>query len=495
MIQETPKSSEKLYILDSIDVPLSELNKYRHLSVVNKLPDNIILPPPPPLRHETNGPNVNVNVNVPTKLTDGTNSNRIQSTKNDFEANVDYDVSDLVETKNMLTIQNVKKVFKKQRGKREQMRTKTKNTTNNPHISNEHSSDLSTPLRSLSPAHDFDVEMASAVDLSVNSKEIIDEFIDNLSICSEDSESGYDLIASPLSEYLQLTEPQPLVMAHKNEVSKEQGQHSPKNCDKINENEQIKEREHNETEIKQRRVSLVSIETLQNICINTFNTEKFRSYFTETVINAPIEEDTVGDISNESKKEVKNIAEKDDKKEEEKEDDNGLLDNSNSIRSSNVEVEEDESVSIQQRILIPPPSHLSTLRQLAMNAVLINQFYMSSNLKPFKNILELESERKGGEVGCNAEPSVQRIRTLQELAREVAVTIYSFNVKPLQDICRLAIDKFSQMYSMNRYDATEANPIPEILPSESITSNSLIGMFLTIFLLLMFKFSTHSKKE
>lgn len=35
--------SEKLYVLESIDVPLSELNKYKHLSVINKLPENVVI--------------------------------------------------------------------------------------------------------------------------------------------------------------------------------------------------------------------------------------------------------------------------------------------------------------------------------------------------------------------------------------------------------------------------------------------------------------------
>lgn len=37
------EGSEKLYVLESIDVPLSELNKYKHLSVINKLPENVVI--------------------------------------------------------------------------------------------------------------------------------------------------------------------------------------------------------------------------------------------------------------------------------------------------------------------------------------------------------------------------------------------------------------------------------------------------------------------
>lgn len=42
-LSELESSSEKLYVLESIDVPLSELNKYKHLSVINKLPENVVI--------------------------------------------------------------------------------------------------------------------------------------------------------------------------------------------------------------------------------------------------------------------------------------------------------------------------------------------------------------------------------------------------------------------------------------------------------------------
>lgn len=35
--------TEKLYVLESIDVPLADLNKYKHLSVINKLPENVVI--------------------------------------------------------------------------------------------------------------------------------------------------------------------------------------------------------------------------------------------------------------------------------------------------------------------------------------------------------------------------------------------------------------------------------------------------------------------
>lgn len=549
MIQETPKASEKLYILDSIDVPLSELNKYRHLSVVNKLPENIILPPnqilppPPPLRHETNLPDVpppSANASVitaePTKPTiaveshDTPNANanhdaHQQQVKNDFEANVDYDESDLVETKNISIIQHVKKIIKKfKKGKRRDhgMRSKSikHSNTNNPHIINEHSNDLSTPLRSLSPAHGFDVEMPSAVDLSVNSKEIIDEFefIDSLSICSDDSESGYGLMASPLTEYLDLTEPQALVVSGSTKNNNgtnekiEKIPNSNENCDKtdvqVDEERDVEKEKESESEndskldqhdkeIENKTENKIvgekandndnecdamekdisdknepnaefSIETLRNICISTFNSEKFRSYFTENVINAAIANANAMQSALDAPNSGTTTTETENMMECGANDDDSIK---NIVRpDENREIEMIETEQSSSSISV---SQVPSLRRLAINAVLLNQCCMSKNLRPFKSVLEAEVERKMIE-SSNTDASPHKVRTLQELAREVAVTIYSFNVKPLQDICRLAIDKFSHLYSMNmlnRYDPCDANTSPECaVPMENISN-------------------------
>lgn len=40
---DTSDGSEKLYVLESFDVPPQDLNKYKHLSVINKLPENIVM--------------------------------------------------------------------------------------------------------------------------------------------------------------------------------------------------------------------------------------------------------------------------------------------------------------------------------------------------------------------------------------------------------------------------------------------------------------------
>lgn len=537
-----PKASEKLYILDSIDVPLSDLSKYRHLSVVNKLPENIVLPPPPPLRHVNNVTDENESIKL---VSDDTNSNHVQHIKNDFEMNVDYDSSDLVETKNISIVQNVKKLIKKYQKvkQREQMRTKPKNAItlqHGLHVSNEHSTDLSTPLRSLSPAHDFD-EIASAVDLTVNSKEIIDEFIDNLSMCTDDSGgSGYDLIASPLAEILQLTEPRVAPVYDRDDHESDEQKKQLENHDELNEmklNEKLNDEKHekhenhdekdeneekvesveekeeakrNEEEVEKQKarpeeeevekqkakpeeeeevveeveklktkteeeekvekqktkheeeeevekmeiIAETQIETLQNICIKTVNTKEFRNYFTENVINAPPNEETMLDESSTLENDVIQAEEKQD----------AVIDDINCIEMSTedekiAEISTENQISIKQAFCVP------TLRKLAMAVVRQNQFNMAVNLKPFKPVFELETERKMIEFDSNIDLCGNKVRTLQELARDVAITIYSFNVKPLHDICKLAIEKFSQFYLVSRDEETDI--VPEIVTADN----------------------------
>lgn len=428
------------------------------------------------MRHETGVPDVNKSDSI--KFADEENMNHIQPTKNDFEENCECD--DLVETKNMFIMQ--KFIKKLPKGKhRDQMRTKPKNLTNNHQslqIPNEHNSDLSTPLRSLSPAHGFDVdEMASAVDLSVNSKEI-DEFIDNFTICSDGNGSEYDLIASPLAEYLKLTEPQPFNDEddgdrnddkHESEKVEDVGNigenddeiKQAENRDKLSEERIQVEEQKDELVQDEEPLSGISIESLQNICIQTFNTKNFRSYFTENVINAPVEEDILPNSFSESENSVTNA-------QSEKEE---LA--STSLTEEIVEPIETSLLpapkepSITDQVMVPLSSRIPTLRRLAMDAVLLNQRHMSANLKPFRTIYELDSERKFNDMGGNIDASASKVRTLQELAREVAVTIYSFNVKPLQDICKIAIDKFNHMYWMNRIDT---NLISDTSASENMNN-------------------------
>lgn len=190
VIQELPKASEKLYILKSIEVPISDLSKH----VLQKMPENIVLASPSPLRHES------CTQNDEDLIKFGEDERIIKN------INHEYDETDVVSTKNIPTVQSIKKLIRKMKQQREQKRTRSK-TTLNVHdafqITSEHNSDLSTPLRSLTPDQEFADMTYSAVDLTMNNKEM-DEFLDTFSIGTDESESDYDLI-----EILQMTEPQP----------------------------------------------------------------------------------------------------------------------------------------------------------------------------------------------------------------------------------------------------------------------------------------------
>lgn len=502
VIQQVPKVSEKLYILDSIDVPPSDLNKYRHLSVVNKLPDNIVLPPPPPLRHESSIPQELINNCSENAITE-----HIRQVKNDFETNNDGAKEDLVETRNVLVMQNVKKLLKKYRRQRDQMRYRPKAgnksaSQQNFHMQNEHNSDLSTPLRSLSPAHDFDAEMTTAVDLSINSKEIIDEFIENLSMCADDSGSGYDdLIGSPLAEIF-LTETQPipagddcvrdekvqsetvdnlneLIETKQNEKDKEEVVAIEEVKEKEKEEELEKEAEAAEEEQIEKPVEcieekgnsaedrpldvafeVVPIDKLKHICINTLNTKEFRKFFTETCTNPSSEEEelsnnrpcTLDDSVIEKQIETCQTA-------------NLVEDSIVTSDSKNIEC-------IPEHVDSPLPLSVPSLRQLVMPIIQMHQMQMSKNMKPLKLVLEFDSDKKPGDCDTSTDLSSNRVRALKELAREVANTIYSFNVKPLQDICKIALEKFNNLYVLSRMD--ESSNINKSVVSKS-TDNLDIG--------------------
>lgn len=585
VIQEVPKSSEKLYILDSIDVPLSDLNKYRHLSVVNTLPSNIVLQPPPllPPSIECQEPN------VPAKIVDNVNFNQMpQNTKDEFgerdsTSDKNNTTLEVTETKNMLI---VKKVLKKYR-KRDQMRNMQKQATACQQTSNEHCSDLSTPLRSLSPAHDIDSEMTAAVDLSVHSKEMTDElsvnskeineFIENLSNYPDVSE--YELLASPLAEIMKLTENhQPpsvnrtesdcdMLKKHSKDTNCSDKVSDDKHKEKVDvdtvenvvesktvepieiieideedderenerENEQKKdeqkrdehnrdeqekvktkrsevenefdesekdvteedecereeyETENNENEKVEKENSIpakkdiftdFSIDTLQSYCVKLFNTKEFRRYFKENIINATktvvaessvksaknreieMEKLTYGhDVAN-STEEVIVIDTDDD-------DDYDKIPSNNEIVKIPSDNENDKIASMciedQESIISTIPS----LCALAKQAVRLNQFNMSSNLKPI--VLELE-KRKVAALDASYDVCANKVPTLQELAREVANTIYSFNVKSLQDLCKLSIEKFNHLYMVSQFDAPSTSYISEMNVTER-TSEPLV---------------------
>ncbi|XP_031619366.1 uncharacterized protein LOC116338335 [Contarinia nasturtii] len=530
VIQEVPKSSEKLYILDSIEVPLSDLNKYRHLSVVNRLPDNIVLPPPPLSStnqcHEHNVPNVNVPVKI---VGEQHLIHKPQLTKDEFgerDAN-DKDVPQdiLTETRNTLI---VKKLLKKYR-KRDQMRNKQKQALACQQApSNEHNSDLSTPLRSLSPAHDFDSEMTRAVDLSVHSKEMTDdlsvnsndninEFIGEFSMCTDDGE--YDLIPSPLAEILKLTEHQPLEVNSKNDSDCEMAKKHIAGTDKVSdhectdnvkdvkndegignvgnvidskivepieiieieeENEQekesIKKEETKQEETKKEAEKQengddnippksdtyadISIDTLQNYCVKTFNTREFRSYFKENVINTT-ENDEISPDCSTTKNESEEPKHTHSNKVVDSKDDIIVIDTDDDENDDEIP-ELVEVCTKNPNLLLSIPS----LCALAKQAVRLNQLNMSSNLKPI--VKELESKRKIVALDIVHDTCANKVPTLQELAREVANTIYSFNVKPLQDICKLAIEKFNHLYMVSQLDTPSTGYISEMNVTEKI---------------------------
>lgn len=159
--------------------------------------------------------------------------------------------------------------------------------------------------------------------------------------------------------------------------------------------------------------SPVSIETLQTICVQEMNTKEFREYFTASVMKQQS-----GEVDDSTEPIERN---------------NQL---SQSSHESTDAIDENEIIDYINRV----PS----LRTLARRAIMENQKRMSLNLKSAQIAYSEECDSRVGDV-----PDTNRVKTLKELAHEVANTIYSFNVKPLQDICKLAIDKYNQLYQMH----------------------------------------------
>lgn len=88
-------------------------------------------------------------------------------------------------------------------------------------------------------------------------------------------------------------------------------------------------------------------------------------------------------------------------------------------------------------------SRVPLLKHLAMRMVQYNQHQMMLNIRSLKLP---ESTSESEQRPSTADTNAFKVKTLQELAREVANTIYSFNVKPLQDICKLAIEKYDNLF-------------------------------------------------
>lgn len=86
--EQTPgAASERLYVLESIPVPLADLSKYRHLNVINRLPDNVVND----LSSEAIVKPVANQVEATLKYIEDVESSRAKSFKSDFEKNVLYD--------------------------------------------------------------------------------------------------------------------------------------------------------------------------------------------------------------------------------------------------------------------------------------------------------------------------------------------------------------------------------------------------------------------
>lgn len=122
--------------------------------------------------------------------------------------------------------------------------------------------------------------------------------------------------------------------------------------------------------------------------------------------------------------------------------------NSNSSSNDVIFIEETQRFSVQR------------LQTLAANAVRLNQMYLSANSKASKIGFDFElQQQKSLETDLWLDTNVNRVKSLRELALEVANTIYSFGVRPLQDICRMAIDRYSHMYMQRRFVTTNHNMI------------------------------------
>lgn len=385
--------SEKLYILDSIDVPLADLNKYRHLSVVNKLPDNIVLT-------ADHGEN---NVTESLKFIEEVETNHARFFKNDFEMNVEYDddgkclldVSDLVECKNMTTVRNVKRIIRKYRKQREYLR-KTKMSSAHRIRAKIAPPPPPTPV----PASFLDEMPATPrpVDLSANrpvtpvTKPMDDGIVNDL--CSPESFSSLESLSFSNDDIDSANNPDDATDAQR-------------------------------------------LDTLKTMCIKTVNTTEFRDFFTENFINRrPNVGAAFVTIPMPTRYVVNQTTTVRPKQNEIEDEIIDLTDDSTVI---------DMPVSVTMKPASQPELCVPKLRHLAMQMVRNNQYHLMMNVRALKLPENaIESEQRPSTVDTN--PNAFKVKTLQELAREVANTIYSFNVKPLQDICKLAIEKFDNLF-------------------------------------------------
>lgn len=391
--------SEKLYILDSIDVPLADLNKYRHLSVVNKLPDNIVLPS----ENSENG------VTESLKFIEEVETNHARFFKNDFEMNVEYDddgkclldVSDLVECKNMTTVRNVKRIIRKYRKQREYLR---KSKMSSAHRIRAKIAVAPPPTPMPSSLLDEMPATPRPVDLSANrpvtpiSKSMDDGSVNEL--CSPESFSSLESLSFSNEDI-------------DNAI----------NADDATEAQRL--------------------DTLKTMCIKTVNTSEFRDFFTENFINRRPKVGAAAVTIPMPVRHVINQATILHPKQAETEDE--IIDLTDDSTVSEV------PVPVAAKPTPRPESQVPKLRHLAMRIVRRNQYHLMVNVRALK-LPERASESDQRPSTADTNPNAFKVKTLQELAREVANTIYSFNVKPLQDICKLALEKFDNLFLLNQME-------------------------------------------
>lgn len=400
VIQEAPNASEKLYILDSIDVPLADLNKYRHLSVVNKLPDNIVLPP----ENE-------ICVTESLKFIEEVETNHARYFKNDFEMNVEYDddgkclldASDLVECKNITTVRNVRRIIRKYRKQREYLRKTKMSSTHRIRAK------IAPPPPTPTPSSLLEMPATSVpVDLSANRPltpipETPIKSPGDANLTENDSPASMSSLDSMLSfstEDLTIGADDPI---------------DPQTLD-----------------------------TLKTMCIRTVNTSQFRDFFTDKFINR---RPKVGAAAVTIPMPVRRPTNQ-----------------TNIIRPEPIRVDGDiiDLTDDSDVVAKPAPvkSRVPLLKHLAMRIVRYNQYQLMVNIRALKLPSNNDAEHRPSTAESN--PNGFKVKTLQELAREVANTIYSFNVKPLQDICKLALEKFDNLFILNQIDMQKLRTFSEL---------------------------------
>lgn len=434
--------SEKLYILDSIDVPLTDLNKYKHLSVVNKLPDNIVLP----------SENNEIGVNESLKFIEEVETNHMRFFKNDFESNVEYDdegkclldVSDLVECKNMTTVRNVKRIVRKYRKQREYSR-KSK----------------------MSSAHRIRAKIAPPAPPTPAPTSLLDE-----------------MPATPRPVDLSANRPPTPVSKRRAESMMDLGsQESISSLESLSFS-------YDDLNDADDATDAQKLDSLKSMCIKTVNTSEFRDFFTENFINR---RPKVGAAAVTIPMPVRRPILKpsilrqrcmriDDEIIDLTDGDDGAVPDVPML----VEMEPMPVVVKPTPIVIKPTPivlkptpfvlrpmpiaaqpmptqiesrvplfrrHVPLLRHLALRVMQYNQYQMMMNIRSLKlPENSSESEQRPSTHDTRVKESQQSpVPSLKYLALQVANTIYSFNVKPLQDICRLAIEKFDHLF-VNRME-------------------------------------------